>query len=80
MTDIFTQMARDCGLLAKEPNGFDRVNLKPSELAFAHLIIDHCIQIVEPSQYAEAFPDNYVLGQAGIDLLNYKATQLKLLK
>ena len=80
MTDILTQIARDSGLLVKVPNGFDRTNLLKSELAFAHAIIDHCIEIVKPSQYHEAYPDNYVLGQEGLNLLNYKAAQLKLLK
>ena len=47
---------------------------------FAYAIIDQCIEIVKPSSYAEAYPDNYKCGQDGIDLLNYKAAQLKLLK
>jgi hypothetical protein len=47
---------------------------------FAKAVIDQCIEIVKPSQYHEAYPDNYVLGQEGLDLLNYKAAQLKLLK
>ena len=80
MTDIFTQIARDSGLLVKVPNGFDRTNLLKSELAFAHAIIDHCVEIIKPSGYHEAFPDNYVGGQASVDLLNYKVAQLKLLK
>lgn len=80
MTDIFTQMARDCGLLAKTPNGFDRTNLTRSELAFAHAVLDHCIEVIKPSDYHEAYPNNYKCGQDGIDLLNYKVTLLKLLK
>lgn len=80
MTDIFTHLAQESGLLAKTPNGFDRVSLKPSELAFAHQIIDHCCEIVKPSQYHCAYPDNHVCGQDGIDLLNYKVSLLKLLK
>ena len=80
MTDIFTQIARDSGLLVKVPNGFDRTNLLKSELAFAHAIIDHCIEVIKPSSYHEAYPDNYKCGQDGIDLLNYKVAQLKLLK
>jgi hypothetical protein len=80
MTDLLTQLARDSGLLAKQYNGFDRTDLKPSELAFAHAIIDHCIEVIKPSSYAEAHPDNYKCGQDGIDLLNYKVAQLKLLK
>ncbi len=47
---------------------------------FAKAIIDQCIEIVKPSSYAEAYPDNYTCGQDGIDLLNYKAAQLRLLK
>lgn len=80
MTDIFTQLARDSGLLVKVPNGFDRTNLLRSELAFAHAIIDHCCEIVKPSSYHEAFPDNYVGGQATVDLLNYKVALLRILK
>ena len=80
MNDLFTQMARDCGLLAKEPNGFDRTNLLKSEVAFAKAIIDHCIQIVEPSSYHKAFPNNYIGGQEVVDALVYKAILLKGLK
>jgi hypothetical protein len=47
---------------------------------FAKAIIDQCIGIIKPSSYAEAYPDNYKCGQDGIDLLNYKAAQLRLLK
>lgn len=77
---MLTQIARDSGLLAKVPNGFDRTNLLKSEVAFAHQIIDHCIEIIKPSGYHCAFPDNYVGGQDTIDLLNYKVALLKLLK
>ena len=47
---------------------------------FAKAIIDQCIEVVKPSSYHEAYPDNYILGQEGLNLLNYKAAQLKLLK
>lgn len=80
MTDIFTQLARDSGLLVKVPNGFDRTDLKPSERAFAQAIVNHCIEVIKPSSYHEAYPDNYKCGQDGIDLLNYKVALLKLLK
>ena len=80
MNDLFTQLARDSGLLAKKPNGFDRTNLLKSELAFAHAIVNHCIQIVEPSGYHKAFPNNYIGGQEVVDALVYKAILLKGLK
>lgn len=80
MTSLLTQIARDSGLLAKVPNGFDRTNLLKSEVAFAHAIIDHCIEVVKPNSYHEAFTDNHKGGQDGIDLLNYKVALLKLLK
>ena len=80
MTDIFTQIARDCGLLVAVPNGFDRTQLLQTERAFAAAILDHCIEIIKPSSYHEAYPDNYKCGQDGIDLLNYKVAQLRMLK
>lgn len=80
MTDIFTQLARESGLLAKVPNGFDRTNLLKSEVAFAKAIVDHCIEVIKPSGYHYAHPENYAGGQDTIDVLNYKIAQLKLLK
>lgn len=80
MTDLLTQLARDSGLLVAVPNGFDRTNLLKSELTFAHAIIDHCIEVIKPSGYHYAYPDNHICGQDGIDLLNYKVALLKMLK
>ena len=47
---------------------------------YAEQIVDFCIEVVKPSSYHQAFPDNYKCGQDGIDLLNYKVSELKLLK
>ena len=80
MNDLFTQIARDSGLLVRVPNGFDRTQLLQTERAFAQAIVNHCIEVIKPSGYHYAHPENYAGGQDTIDVLNYKIAQLKLLK
>lgn len=44
---------------------------------FAQLLIEQCIEIVKPSQYHYAYPDNMIGGDAGIELLEDRVNKIK---
>jgi hypothetical protein len=46
---------------------------------YARAIVECCIDVVTPSSYHCAYPENYIGGQDSIDVLNYKTMKLKAL-
>lgn len=44
---------------------------------FAELIVQECIKIVKPSQDHEAYPENFIGGIDGLELLEGKVADIK---
>lgn len=60
-----------------EQAGFPKFDIKNEAEKFAELIIEECIQIVKPSEYHRAYPDNMLGGLDGLDLLDKKIKDIK---
>ena len=56
MNEKLNELATQAELISEEYNGFDRVNLKPSEKKFAELIIKECLEVCSAlsDEYHEA--------------------------
>lgn len=61
--DDIIRMAKEAGLIGKEPNGFDRVNLIRAEARFAQLVAkkaaeterEACAKVVENTSWSNWF-------------------------
>lgn len=50
---------------------------KTFEEVYAELIVRECIKLVEPSNNHQAWPQGYVAGVAGLELLDHKVAVIK---
>ena len=49
----FHQFAVQAEMISPIPNGFDHTKLLPSEIRFAELVAEHCLQVIQ--QHADAY-------------------------
>lgn len=77
MNDRIKELAIQAGIISSEYNGFDRLRLTFSEVEFAQLIVQECINIVKPTQHHEAFAQGYLGDVDGLELLDGKVKQIK---
>jgi len=64
MNELIKLIAKQAGLIASEPNGFDQNNLSKAQQKFAKLIVEECAAIIDeiPPSPQGSWSDGYYEG------------------